>query len=240
MKFRREHADECVDDIVQRERLAQSASLAAEMTFEKRVGQNDDMTWIGRGRIKTRSDSRPHAEKRKDIRGSTRAFDPFRLRSARKIEVRVLESADRFELCRLPDPLEEIRVGDWHSVSDGRAERRILFPNHDDAVWISERKRPEQDGIDHTEDGRIRANSQGEDGDNGERESRRSAQHAQTESEVRQENSHRLRVDSARLKNREPVYSALPNDAPEARIPGLAAKRARLDSDEAIFRPRLC
>ena len=120
MKFRREDANDCVGNVIQSERLPESGSFAAEMVFEKGVAQHHDMALgrVGRGGIKTRSKARPHTEECENVRGRARAFDAFRLGTAREIEVRIFESADRFELRRLPAPLEEVRISDWHAISD--------------------------------------------------------------------------------------------------------------------------
>src|ERR1044071_7582307 len=146
--------------------------------------------------IKARAYPRPHPKECEDVRGGACAFDPFGLGPAREIEVCVLESADCFELSRLPDPLEKVGVRGRHSVTDWRTERRIFLPNHHNLLRIAEREGSKQDSVDHTKDRCVGANSQSQDRNNGEGESRRFAQHAKTESEVRQEISHRPRLTS--------------------------------------------
>jgi hypothetical protein len=54
-----------------------------------------------------------------------RSFTGWRFRSG--LEVRVLESADRFELRRVARPFQEIDVRSRHAITDERAERRIFF-----------------------------------------------------------------------------------------------------------------
>ena len=157
---------------------------------------------VGRRGIKARAYPRLHTKECEDVRGRACAFDPLGLGSAREIEVCVLESADRFELRRLPGPLEKVGVRSRHSITDRWTERRIFLPNHHNPLRIAERERAEQNGVDHAENRRVRANPQSQDRDNGERESWRFAQHAKTESEVRQEIFHGFRLNNANLENR--------------------------------------
>src|SRR6266404_251211 len=112
MKLRRQHADDRVNDIVQRQRLAEHVALAAEMAAEKGVRQHRDVSLrrIGRRRVETRAERGFHPEKSEEIRRSSRALNPFRLWPARQVEVCVFKSADRLELGGLPGPLEKIRV----------------------------------------------------------------------------------------------------------------------------------
>ena len=55
MKFRRENADNRVGHVIQRQRLAERRTFAAEMVLEEGVAQDHDMTLrrVRRGGIKT-------------------------------------------------------------------------------------------------------------------------------------------------------------------------------------------
>src|SRR5881394_711954 len=88
--------------------------------------------------IKARAYPRSHTKECEDIRGRACAFDPFGLGSAGEIEVRILKSADRFELRRPPGPFEKVRVRGRHSITDRWTERRIFLPNHHNPFRIAQ------------------------------------------------------------------------------------------------------
>lgn len=139
MKLRRQHSDDCVDDIVERECLPEIVALPAEMAAEKRIGQDDNacLLRIGRGRVEACPERRLHSEEREDVRRSARAFDPLRLRPAGQVEVRVFKSGHRFELRGLPAPLQEIRVSRRQPLPNRSAQRRIFFPQHHNPLRIA-------------------------------------------------------------------------------------------------------
>src|SRR5438270_652308 len=177
------------------------------MAPEKYVGYDGDAGFRGIvcGRIEARAERWLHAEQREDVRGSARPVDPFRFRTVRQVEVRVFKSSDRLELRRQPLPLEKIRVSRGHSLANGTAERRIFFPDHHDPFRIAQRKGTKQDGVNDAEDGRVRADAEGEDCDRRERKPRRLSQHAKTKPEVGQEIPHRVQLDIYSTTNPEPL-----------------------------------
>ena len=119
--------------------------------------------------------------------------------SAREIEGVVLKRCDIDEDVVLLFPVEEVGSGNNVLVP---TTMRILFPYSYQAIRVFIRQRPQQDRIDHAENGRIRSDPerQSDDGDRG--EPRALAQLPQRIANVLDESSHFISSLEAQCHNR--------------------------------------
>ncbi len=123
----------------------------------------DDGAAMAAGRLlvgqEPAAERRLHAERREEIRGHAEALHPFRLVAANQVDVPPGERRQALNPVALALPVEEIRRGHLLAAVLGIAG---AVGQQKDAVHIGERERPDDQRVDHRQDGGVRAESERE------------------------------------------------------------------------------
>ena len=118
----------------------------------------DDGAAVAAGRLlvgqEPAAERRLHAERREEIRGHAEALHPFRLVAANQVDVPPGECRQALNPVALALPIEEIRRGHLLAAVLGIAG---AVGQQKDAVHIGERERPDDQRVDHRQDGGVRA-----------------------------------------------------------------------------------
>ena len=120
MKLRREHADDGIDDVVQREFGAEGSRFAPEMAAEESVADHGDVLTfrIVRGGFEAAAEPWRDAKEMEEIRGSPRALHSLRFRAAGEVEISLLVTGHGFELRRALLPFGEVAQRDRDAIAD--------------------------------------------------------------------------------------------------------------------------
>ena len=159
LKVRRHDADHGVELVIQLHRLAQHIAAAREAALPDSMTQDDDVVRSqlhllrGEGPAQ-RGLAAQHIE---EIERDARAVQPLRLAAARQIEPLIAERGDRREGVVLIAEAEIISRREGELRKSGL---EISLANDHELLGSVESQRLEQHGVDHREDGRIRADSQ--------------------------------------------------------------------------------
>ena len=165
---RRHDAGDLVGVAVDLDGAADNSGVGGVAARPQGVAENDDVRTVAHvlGGGERPSHHCSHAERREQVRRDACRGHALRVAVAGEVHLPLTPGGDLAERLS-PPPV----VDDLAGRHPGLVERRPLAPDHHRPVGLAPRQRPQEDGVDDAEDGRVRADAEGQrqDRDGGER-----------------------------------------------------------------------
>src|SRR5580704_12682403 len=154
LKSRAQDADDLIRHAIQNDRLANNIRITAEFLLPT-IRRRDDRrcsAWRIVRVCKKSTQSRSRASQRKKTAGHQRFVREYRVASASQRQVLARESRHILKGIIVMTPVLEIDPGDTDASGLGRG-----FAEPHEALAVRVRQRPQEHGIDHAENGGVRA-----------------------------------------------------------------------------------
>ncbi len=157
LKARRKNGHDGVTLLVQRDRPAQHARVAAKSTLPEAVSENGRLWAVGRVLFpgEVASQRRLDAEQWKEIRRYCASHDSFRRSDPGKGHLAARVGADARQRLALGFDFNE-----RGAANDAAGAARPVCAQLHQLAGFGIGQRPEQDSVDHTEDGGVRPDAQ--------------------------------------------------------------------------------